>query len=153
VRFTIVRESILRIGRYLIAFLVHPVVVSSHQAWGTADIASPHLLSVVMVGISTVDLGKDMDADGIELKMGDVLNNFIVSSKVLSKSISSAPSFRFGDVRETFFKEGKFKVVIIPRVASVPVRKLEKFAQVDVNLLKSSMKGCSCGQGNSPVLV
>jgi hypothetical protein len=88
------------------------------------DIASPHFLSAIMVGVSTVDLGKNMDADGIELKVGDMFNNFVVSSKVLSKSIRSAPSLRFGDVRETFFKEGELEVVIIPRAASVPVRKL-----------------------------
>jgi hypothetical protein len=100
-RLTIIGESILRIGRHLIAFLMHPMMVHGHQAWRTTDIASPHLLSVIMVGVGTINLRKDMDADGIELKMGDMLNNFVVSSKVLSKSIRSAPSFRFGDVRET----------------------------------------------------
>jgi hypothetical protein len=117
------------------------------------DITSPHLLSAVVVGISTVDLGEDMDADGIELKVGNMLNNFVVSSKVLSKSIRSIPSLWFGDARKTFFKEGKLKVVIVPRAPLVPVRKLENFAQVDVNLLEGSMKSCSCRQGNSPTFI
>jgi hypothetical protein len=145
VRLTVIREGVLRVRRDCIAFLPHPVMMSCHQAWGTTDVASPHLLSAIVVGVSTVDLGKDMDADGVELKVGDVLNNFIVSSKVLSKSIRSAPSLRFRDVREAFFKEGKLEVVTVPRAASVPVRKLENFPQVDANLLESSPKSCSCG--------
>jgi hypothetical protein len=86
-----------------------------------------------------------MEADGVELEMGNMLNHFVISSKVLSKSIRSTPSFRFGDVRETFFKEGEFEVIIVPRVESVPIRKLKGFAQVDANLLESSTKGGSCG--------
>jgi hypothetical protein len=67
VRLTIVRESVLRVRRYCITFLAHPVAMSCHHAWGTMDVAGPHLLSAIVVGVSTVDLGKDMDADGVEL--------------------------------------------------------------------------------------
>jgi hypothetical protein len=66
-RLTVVRESVLRVRRYCIAFFAHPVAMSRHQAWGTTDIASPHLPSAIVVGVSTVNLGKDMDADGVEL--------------------------------------------------------------------------------------
>jgi hypothetical protein len=152
-RLTIIGESVLGVRRYQISFLAHPVAVSSHQAWGAMHITSPHLLSAIVVGVSTVDLGKDMDADSIELEVGDMLNNFVISSKVLSKSVRSTPSLRFRDVREAFFKEGKLEVVIVPRVASVPVRKLENFSQVDVNLLECCTKCCGCGQGDLPTFI
>jgi hypothetical protein len=145
VRLTIVRKSVLGVRRNCVPFLAHPVVMSCHQTWGTTDIASPHFLSAVVISVSTVDLGKDMEADGVELELGDVLNDFVVSSKVLRKSIRSAPSLRFGDVRQAFFKKGKLEVILVPRVASVPVRKLENFAQVDADLLECGTKGCSCG--------
>jgi hypothetical protein len=112
-------------------------MVHCNKTWSAPDVASPSLLRVIKEGVSGVDLGQDMNTDGVELEMSDMLHKLIVGMEVLSKGIRTTPSLWFRNVREPSCNESWPKLIVVPRAITVPVRKPSGLTQVNADLMES----------------